>query len=89
MARALAHLSGTMAMLVTLLLWLSLLDAGRADRIVDNIVGFQNEYKAVLGSALLAVMLSFVAAIRAARLWYLGMIFSLATLGFFVYALSR
>jgi len=89
MARALAHLAGTIAMLLTMLLWISLLDAGRADRVVDNFVGFQNEYRVVLGAGLLAIVLSFVAAVRGARWWFVEVVFSLATLGFFIYALSR
>ena len=31
MSRALAHLAGTISMLLTTLLWLCMLDAGRAD----------------------------------------------------------
>ena len=89
MTRAFAHLMGTIAMLLTTLLWLSLLQAGRADRMVDNLVGSQNEYKIVLGVALLAVMLGFVAAIRGAKWWFLGLAFSVGTLGFFTYALSK
>jgi hypothetical protein len=76
-------------MLLTSLLWLSLLDAGRADRLVDHLAGAENEYKIVLGTALLAVILAFVAAIRGARWWLLGLAFSVATLGFFTYTLSR
>jgi len=49
-------------MLLTTLLWLCLLDASRADRIADNLAGFRNEYRVVLGAGLLAVILSFVAA---------------------------
>ena len=74
---------------LTSLLWLSLLDAGRADRVVDNLEGAQNEYKVVLGTALLAVALAFVAAIRGAKGWLLGLAVSVGTLGFFTYALSR
>jgi len=70
-------------------LWLCPLDAGRADRIVDNLAGFRNEYRVVLGAGLLAVLLSLVAAIRAARWWYVAVMCSLGTLGFFTYALSR
>jgi uncharacterized protein (DUF58 family) len=43
----------------------------------------------VLGAGLLAVVLSFVAAIRTARWWYVAVMCSLGTLGFFTYALSR
>jgi len=89
MSRVFAHLAGTIAMLVTVLLWLALLDAGRADRIVDHLAGFRNEYRVVLSAALLAVVLSFVAAVRGSRWWYIAMACSLATLGFFTYALSQ
>jgi hypothetical protein len=89
MARALAHLAGTIAMLLTMLLWLSLLDAGRADRLVDNLAGFRNEYRVVLGTGLLAVLLSLVAAIRGAKAWYAVVFLALGTLGFFTFALSR
>jgi hypothetical protein len=89
MSRALAHLAGTISMLLTTLLWLCLPDAGRADRIVDSLAEFRNEYRIVLGAGLLAVILSFLAAIRAARLWYIAVACSLGTLTVFTYALSR
>jgi len=66
-------------MLPTSLLWSALLDGRRADRIVDDLAGAQNEYKVVLGTALLAVFLAFVAAIRADRRWFLGFAFSVGT----------
>ena len=62
MTRALAHLAGAVAILLTSLLWLSLFHAGNADRLVDNLAGAENEYKIVLGAGLLAVILLFVAA---------------------------
>ena len=71
------------------ILWLCLLEPGRADRIVDNLAGFRNEYRVVLGAGLVAVVLSFVAAIRAARWWYVAVLCSLGTLSVFTYALSR
>ena len=89
MSRAYAHLLGTIAMLLTLLLWLALLDVGTADRLVDRLAGPQNEYKIVLGTGLLAVVLAFVAAVRGAKGWLAGLALSLGTLGFFTYALSR
>ncbi|HXX01073.1 MAG TPA: hypothetical protein VEJ00_07660 [Candidatus Acidoferrales bacterium] len=89
MARAFAHLAGAIAMLLTSLLWVALLHGGKADRFLDDLAGAQNEYKVVLGTALLAVILAFVAAIRADRRWFLGVAFSVGTLGFFTYALSR
>jgi hypothetical protein len=64
-------------------------DVGRADRLADNLAGFRNEYRVVLGAGLLAVILSFVAAIRAARWWYVAVVYSLGTLAVFTYALSR
>jgi hypothetical protein len=88
-SRALAHLAGTISTLLTMLLWLGLLDAGRADRIVDNLAGFQNEYRVVLGAGMLAVVLAFVAAVHAARWWYVAVICSLGTLWFFTYVLSH
>lgn len=89
MTRAFAHLAGTIAMLLTSLLWLSLIHAGKADRLVDNLVGAENEYKVVLGTGLSAVVLLFVAVIRGAKWWAMGLAFSVGTLGFFTYALSR
>ncbi len=89
MARAFANLLGTIAMLLTGLLWLSLLSAGRADRIIDGLAGAQNEYKVVLGAAFLAVVLVLVAATRGAKWWFVGLAFSVGTLGFFTYALAR
>jgi len=87
--RAWAHLAGSISMLLTMLLWLSLLDPLKADRIVDSLAGFRNEYRLVLGAGLLAVLLSLVAAVRAARWWYVAVMCSLGMLGFFTYALSR
>ena len=88
-SRALAHLAGTISMLLTALLWLCLLDAGRADHLADNVAGFRNEYRVVLGAGLVGVVLSLVAAIRAARWWYVAVMCSLGTLAVFTYALSR
>jgi len=64
------------------------LDASRVDHLVDGLAGPQHEYKIVLGIALLAVALVFVAAIRGAK-WWFGLAFSAGTLGFFTYALTR
>ena len=89
MSRALAHLAGTISMLLTTLLWLCLLDAGPADRIANSLAGIRNEYRAVLGAGLLAVVLAFVAAIHAARGWYIAVVCSLVTLAAFTYALSH
>ncbi|MGZ4816958.1 MAG: hypothetical protein ACXVZV_16210 [Terriglobales bacterium] len=58
------------------------------DRLADNLAGARNEFKVVLGAGLLAVVLALVAAIRAAKWWFVGLAFSLGTLGFFTYALS-
>lgn len=76
-------------MLLTSLLWLSLLNAGRADRFIDNLAGAESEYKIVLGAGLSAVVLVLVAAIRGAKWWLLGFAFSAGTLGFFTCTLSR
>ena len=88
MTRAVAHLLGTIAMLLTVLLWLCLWDARLGDRLVNNLAGARNEYKVVLGAGLLAVILALIAVIHAAKWWYAGLAFSLGTLGFFAYALS-
>ena len=45
-------------MLLVLLLWLSLLNPHGADRFVDNLAGSQQEYKIVLGAAMLATALA-------------------------------
>ena len=76
-------------MLLTTLLWLALPQAGRADRLVDKLGGAQNEYMIALGTGLLAVVSVFVAAVRGAKWWCIGLAFSVGTLGFFTYALSR
>ena len=88
MGRAFAHLLGTIGMLLTVLLWAALLAPHMADRLVDNFAGSQHEYKIVLGAGLLAVVLSFTAAIRGAKWWYVGVALSIGTLGFFTYMLS-
>jgi len=85
----LAYALGAIGLLLTSLLWLSLLDAGRVDRLVDRLAGAQHEYKIVLGTGFLAVALVFVAAIRGTKWWFFGLAFSVATLGFFMYTLSR
>lgn len=89
MGRALGHLFGALAALIVAGMWLSLLDPHRADRVANHFFGAAHEYKLVLGAGLLAVCFSFLAALRAAKAWYLGVAAALATLGFFVFALSR
>ncbi len=89
MVRTIAHISGTIAMLLTSILWLLLLSAGRADRLIDSLAGAENEYKIVFGAGLLAVALALVAAVRGARWWFVGLAFSTGTLAFFTYVLSR
>lgn len=74
-------------MLLVMLLWLSLLDPHRADHLANSLAGSQHEYKIVLGAAMLATALSFVAAIHS-KWWYLGVALSSGTLAFFVYSLS-
>jgi hypothetical protein len=88
MSRQFSHLLGTIGMLITMLLWLSLLNPPKADRFVDNLAGSQHEYKIVLGAALLSTVFSFIAAIRGSKWWYVGMALSSATLAFFTYTLS-
>ncbi|HXJ90628.1 MAG TPA: hypothetical protein VMS18_27715 [Candidatus Binatia bacterium] len=89
MARTVAHLLGTVGVLLTSLLWLSLLNVSKADRFVNSLSGSQNEYKIVLGAGFLAVVFAFAAAVRGARWWFIGLLFSVGTLGFFTYSLSH
>jgi len=89
MTRALANLLGAISGLLTSLLWLSLLKPGWADHVVNGLVGARHEYRAVLGAALLAAVFALVASIRGARWWFAGLMFSVGTLGYFTYALSR
>ena len=70
-------------MLLVMLLWLSLLNPTRADRLVNSLAGSQHEYKIVLGAALLSVVLSFIAAIRGSKWWYRGGGFVVGNLGIF------
>ena len=88
MGRQLAHLLGAAGMLLTMLLWLSLLNPPRADHLANSLAGSQHEYKVVLGAALLATLFSFVGAIRASKWWYIGVALSSGTLAFFTYSLS-
>jgi hypothetical protein len=88
MSRQFSHLLGTIGMLMTMLLWLSLLNPPKADRFFDNLAGSEHEYKIVLCIALLSVVLSFIAAVRGSKWWYVGMALSSATLAFFTYTLS-
>jgi len=75
-------------MLLTMLLWFSLLKPQKADHFVDSLAGSQHEYKIVLGATLLSTVFSFIAAIRGSKWWYVGLAFSSATLAFFTYTLS-
>ena len=75
-------------MLLTVLLWLSLLNPSKADHLVDSFAGAQHEYKIVLGAALLSTVFSFIGAIRGSKWWYAGVAVSSATLAFFTYSLS-
>jgi len=88
MGRPFAHLLGTVAMLLVMLLWLSLLNPPKADHLANSLAGSQHEYKIVLGAALLSIGCSFIAAIRGSKWWYLGVAFSSGTLAFFTYSLS-
>jgi hypothetical protein len=88
MGRQFSHLLGTTGMLLTMLLWFSLLNPQKADRFVDSLAGSQHEYKIVLGATLLSTVFSFIAAIRGSKWWYVGLVLSSATLAFFTYNLS-
>ena len=88
MSRQLSHLLGTIGMLITMLLWLSLLNPPKADRFVDHLAGSQYEYKIVLCAAMLSAVFSFIAAVRGSKWWYLGVALSSGTLAFFTYSLS-
>jgi hypothetical protein len=88
MGRQFSHLLGTTGMLLTMLLWLSLLNPQKADHFVDSLAGSQHEYKIVLGATLLSTVFSFIAAIRGSKWWYVGLALSSATLAFFTYSLS-
>ena len=79
---------GTIGMIAILLLWLSLLNPPRSDRFINSLAGAQHEYKIVLGGALLATALTFVAAVRSSRWWYLAVALSSGTLAFFTISLS-
>ncbi|MFZ2003034.1 MAG: hypothetical protein WAU73_26915 [Candidatus Sulfotelmatobacter sp.] len=88
MGRQLSHLLGTIGVLLSMVLWLSLLNPPRADRFVDSLAGPQHEYKIVLGAALLSTVFAFVAAVSASKLWYIGVVLSSGTLAFFTISLS-
>jgi hypothetical protein len=88
MGRQFSQLLGTAGMLLTLLLWFSLLNPPKADHLVNSLAGSQHEYKIVFGAALLSTVFSFIAAIRGSKWWYIGMALSLGTLAFFTYTLS-
>jgi hypothetical protein len=88
MGRQFSHLLGTVGMLLIMLLWLSLLNPPKAERLVHSFAGPQHEYKIVLGAALLSVVFSFIAAVRGSKWWYLGVALSSGTLAFFTYRLS-
>ncbi len=88
MGRQLSHLLGATGMLLTVLLWSSVLNPPKADHLVNSLVGSQHEYKIVLGAALLSTLFSFIAAIRGSKCWYIGIAFSSGTLAFFTYSLS-
>jgi hypothetical protein len=88
MGRPFSHLLGTVGMLLVMLLWLSLLNPPKADHLANSLAGSQQEYKIVLGAALLSLVFSFIAAVRGSKWWYLGVALSLGTLAFFTYRLS-
>ncbi len=88
MGRQFSHLLGTTGMLLVMLLWFSLLNPSRADRLVDALAGPQHEYKIVLGAAAVVTAFAFVAAIRGSKWWYVGVALSSGTLAFFTYCLA-
>jgi hypothetical protein len=88
MGRHLSHLMGAVGMIVILGLWLSLLHPAGADRFVNRLAGAQHEYKIVLGASLAATGLTFTAAVRGSRWWYLGVALSSGTLALFTIRLS-
>jgi hypothetical protein len=88
MGRSLFHLMGAAGLIVILGLWLSLLRPASADRFVNSLAGAQHEYKIVLGAALAATALTFAAAVRSSRWWYLAVALASGTLAFFTIALA-
>ena len=88
MGNQFSHLLGAAGMLLTLLLWFSLLNPSRADHLVNSFAGPQHEYKIVFGVALFSTVFSFIAATRGSKWWYVGTALSLGTLAFFTYSLS-
>jgi hypothetical protein len=79
---------GAVGMIMILGLWLSLLHPAGADRFVDNLAGAQHEYKIVFGAGLVATLMTFTAAVRSSKWWYLGVALSSGTLAFFTIELS-
>ncbi len=88
MGRQLSHLMGTVGIIAILGLWLCLLHPAGADRFVNHLAGAQHEYKIVLGIGLVATGLTFSAAVRGSKWWYLGVALSSGTLAFFTIRLS-
>jgi hypothetical protein len=88
MGRHFSHLLGAVGMLLVMLLWISLLNPPKADHLANSLVGSQHEYKIVLGTALLAIVLSFIAAVRGSKWWYVGVALSSGTLALLTYNLS-
>jgi len=88
MGRPFSHLLGATGMLLTMVLWLSLLNPPKADHLVDSLAGAQHEYAIVLGAAVLSVVFSAIASVRGSKWWYVGVAVSSGTLAFFTYSLS-
>ena len=86
-ARPLSHGLGIIGLMLILALWFSLLNPRAADRYIDSLAGSEHEYKIVLGAGLVANLLTFLAAIRASKWWYLGVALASGTLAFFVVSL--
>lgn len=88
MGRQLPHPMGAVGIIAILGLWLCLLHPAGADRFVNHLAGAQHEYKIVFGVGLVAMVLTFTAAVRGSRWWYLGVALSSGTLAFFTIKLS-
>ncbi len=89
MGRHLSHLMGAVGMIVILGLWLiSCSTRQELTAFVNRLAGAQHEYKIVLGASLAATGLTFTAAVRGSRWWYLGVALSSGTLALFTIRLS-
>jgi hypothetical protein len=69
MGRQFSHLLGTIGMLLTMLLWLSLLNPPKADHLVDNLAGPSTNTRSSWPPHL-STLFSFIAAIRSSKWWH-------------------